>query len=306
MFVGHETLAFALVALAALRLGRSRPEALALGVAAGAFAAVPDVDMVYAPAGLLGLDSASAFAAANAFWSASTVVHRAMTHSVVVAVPAALGFALAAHDSRTRLVAAPVLLALVGVAAVASGALGAFVMAVYVAAGALVAVLAARRLALAPREVAAVALAGLVSHPFGDLFTGEAPQFLYPLSGVVFDGRLALAADPTLHLLGAFGVELAAIWLGVLTYLHLTERSPWRHLNVRAAGGAAYALAAFVIAPPTLDTSYQFVFSVLAVGFVGVVPDWKRRLPPLSTATITGLAAITVAGLAYAVAYVAA
>jgi len=305
MFVGHETLAFALVALAATHLGRTNREALALGVAAALFAAVPDVDMVYAPVGLLTVHSTDVFAATNAFWTASTAVHRSVTHSLVLAVPAAVAFALVARTDRRSLLAAPVLVALVGVAAAASGALGGVVMAVYVFAGTLVAYAAGRSLDISARAVLVVALVGLLTHPFGDLFTGDAPRFLYPFAANLVEHRLGLFADPTLNLLSAFFAELTCIWLGVLTFLRLSDRDPLRALNVRAAGGAAYALAALVIAPPTFEASYQFVFSVLAVGFVGVVPNWERRLPDPATAAVTGLAAITIAGLAYTIVYIA-
>jgi membrane-bound metal-dependent hydrolase YbcI (DUF457 family) len=104
MFIGHGLLAFALVALAGDALGWSRDRALWLGVLAGAFATVPDVDMLYAPIGVLGgVDGL--FEASEAFWSASSVVHRTVTHSLVLGAVAALGFALLfvqeplAHDA---------------------------------------------------------------------------------------------------------------------------------------------------------------------------------------------------------------
>jgi len=304
MFVGHATLAFGAVALLALQFGASRERALALGATAGLFAAIPDVDMAYAVVGLVAADASSAAAAVNSFWGASTVVHRAVTHSIVVAVPAAAAFALA--PTRRRLAGAA-LLALVGAVAVVSGPLGAFVVALFVAAGWLVAV-GAHRVGVRGRTLFVVALAGLASHPFGDLFTGEPPRLLYPLGITVFDGRVALSADPTLHLLGAFGVELAAVWVGVLAALALADQHVLDHLNGRAAAGAAYAAAVLVIPPPTLEVSYQFVFSVVAVGVVAAIPIPRRRsvsTPTPFNALVTGLTAVTLAGAAYTVAYLA-
>ncbi|WP_336037812.1 metal-dependent hydrolase [Halobacterium yunchengense] len=306
MFVGHAAFAFGAVALAARHAGASRERALALAVAAGLFAAVPDVDMAYALVGLAAADPTSPMAVASSFWGASTVVHRAVTHSVVVAVPAAAAFALAPTHRR---VAAGALAALVAVAGVTSGPLAAVIVALFVAGGWLVARFA-HATDVRGRALFAVALFGLASHPFGDLFTGEPPRLLYPLDAAVFDGRVALSADPTLHLLGAFGVELAAVWLGVAAAVWLAGDRLAAHVNWRATGGAAYALAALVVPPPTLDASYQFVFSVVAVGFVGTVPtprlgERSLALPSPATAAVTGLAAVTVAGAAYAVAYTA-
>jgi hypothetical protein len=304
MFLGHATFAFGVVALVALHFGASRERALALAVAAGLFAAVPDVDMAYALVGLLAVDPTSPMAVAESFWGASTVVHRALTHSLVVAVPAAAAFALAPVHRRS---AAAALVGLVAVAGVLSGPLAAFIIGLFMVGGWLVARFS-HATGVQGRTLFGVALFGLASHPFGDLLTGEPPRLFYPLDVAVFDGRIALSSDPTMHLLGAFGVELAAIWLGVVAAIWLAGSRLTDHLNVRATAGAAYALAVLVLPPPTLDASYQFVFSVLAVGFVGAVPNPQLRdrslsLPSAPTAAITGLTAVTLAGVAYGIAY---
>ncbi|MFB6079279.1 MAG: metal-dependent hydrolase [Halarchaeum sp.] len=305
MFVGHETVAFALVALLALRSGASRERALALGVAAGAFAAVPDVDMVYAPLGLLTANATSVMGAADAFWGASTEIHRAVTHSLVFAPVAAAAFALAAaRTRRATVVAGACALALTAVTAAVSGVLGAAVVAVYCAAGAAVARAVARRLDVGPRALFATALVGLASHPFGDLLTGAPPHFLYPLPVHLLASRPTLFADPTLDLLCAFALELASVWAGVYAYHRVTGRRLRANLDGRAAAGGAYALAALVITPPTLSVSYHFVFSVVAVGAVGVVPAVERRRVDVPRITVTGLAAVTAAGVGYALAYV--
>ncbi|SEW29416.1 metal-dependent hydrolase [Halobacterium jilantaiense] len=303
MFVGHATAAFGAVALLALFAGVSRRRAAALAVTAGLFAAVPDVDMAYALVGLVGVDPTQPLSAANSFWGASTVVHRGVTHSLAVALPAAAAFALAPTRRRT---AAGVLAALVAVVFAVSGPVAAAVAALFAAFGWMFARFG-HAVGVRGRSLLAVAAVGLASHPFGDLLTGEPPALLYPLDVVVFGDTVVLSADPTLHLLGAFGVELAAIWLGVLGALAIADLQVREFVDYRAAAGAAYALAVVAVPAPTLDTSYQFVFSVLAVGTVGVTPKptAPRTLPGLPSAAITGLAAVTVAGVAYAVAYAA-
>lgn len=304
MFLGHATLAFAIAVFVAGALGIDRNRMLGLGVTAGLFAAVPDVDMAYAVVGLTATESGGVFAVTESFWAASTLVHRAITHSLVVAVPASNAFVLAVGRRHEQAAAGGVLAALVAISYVVSGWLGGLVMFVFAVAGVLVARWTARY-DLNRRTMLGVVFLGLASHPFGDLFTGEPPKLLYPLNTTIFDGSIVLHGDPTLHLLGAFALELAAIWLGVLAYHHVTGESIRPHVNARAAVGAAYALAVFVIPPPTLDVSYHFVFSVLAVGFVGGVPDpIQRRLPDRNSAFVTGLTAVTLAGLGYALAYV--
>ena len=321
VFLGHALLAFALVGAVAARY-RDRGTALRLAVLAGAFATVPDVDMVYAAVGLLGVDG-GALAAASAFWAASTVVHRALTHSLVVApfVAAAAACWVFARRSGgpvpSRLDADEMLaltaslagcLSLVALGALTSGLLGAVVMGAFGVATLGIAEATVRRTDVGAGATFLVALVGLVSHPFGDLFTGEPPALLYPLDAVVVAERVTLSADPTLHLLGAFAVELAAIWAGVVVAARLLDRSTRAAVDARAVAGVGYAAAALIIPAPTLDLSYPFVFSVISVGAVGVVP--RVRLPHRTLerpdafgAVVTGLAAVTTAGFAYAIAY---
>lgn len=351
MMVGHALLAFALVAGALSLAGYARERALTVGLVAGGFAAVPDADMAYAFVGLLGADYGSAFAVTESFWATSTVVHRSVTHSLVVAVPAAVAFALwtaGASSLRTapgtasdrlgrgtalRAAGAALALGLVAGAHWITGPLAAVVMAAFVLAGLLVATLADAYGDLGPHAVFGAALVGLWSHPWGDLLTGEPPRLLYPLSESVLVERLALSTDPTLHLLGAFGFELATIWLAAVVYCRLSERSLPAYVRRRAALGAAYGAAAPLIDPPTLAVSYHFVFTILAVGIAVAAPyRWPRS--PLSrirrenwvagtdgiraslhpaawpasaddalAAGLTGLAGLSAALLAYAAAY---
>ncbi|MFW6003700.1 MAG: metal-dependent hydrolase [Halanaeroarchaeum sp.] len=302
MFVGHGALAFAIVGLVALSVGVERDRATALAVVAGLFATVPDVDMVYALTGLAGVPLGGPLTLAESFWSASTVVHRSMTHSLVIAIPAVVAFTLAGRSPVGTAVAALVGAGIVTIAGIVSGPITALVGAAFVAGGIVVG-RGAARYGLGPGPVAGAALVGLVTHPFGDLVTGQPPDLLYPLSITVFDGRVLLSSDPTLHLLGAFGIELAAIWLAVYTLATLRGMRLGSYLRPRATLGAAYATAVLFLPAPTVDGSYLFVFSVLAVGIVGVVPI-RRRLPSGLTAAATGLAGVTVAGLAYFLAYV--
>lgn len=299
-------LAFALAAGVAHKLGWPREKALAVGVAAGAFGMVPDVDVVYAPAGLVGNLSP------EAFWSTANVVHRTVTHSLLIGAVAATAVGLWAlacrrdgggRDGQHRLApfagAITLMGGLVAVAALATGGLGAVVMAVFGLAALLVAY-AAVRLGLGARAVAAAALVGFLSHPFGDLFTGEPPAFLYPLNVPFIAERVALHPDPTLHLLGAFGAELAVAWFAVLVYLRIDGDRLNAHLAGPARLGLGYVVLAPLLPAPTLEVSYQFVFTVLAVGVVAAVAAHQRR--PRRTA-VTGLAAATLASLAYTAVY---
>jgi membrane-bound metal-dependent hydrolase YbcI (DUF457 family) len=308
MMVGHAMLAFALAtAVAARRWPRER--ALAFGVVAAAFATVPDVDMVYALFGLAQAGFGGVWEMTDTFWGSSTLVHRAVTHSLVVGSIAAVAFTASVTD-RGKPVAALLLAGLTAVAFLRSGLLGGAVMLAFLFAGVAVAVLITKTTGLGPRAVLAAALLGLLSHPFGDLFTGEPPKFLYPFDVRPLTERVVLLGDPTLNLLAVFGVELATIWLAGFVYLRVTGKRVFSHVDARAAVGVAYAIAVAAMPAPTMEVSYHFVSTILAVGIIGVVPhllpsrsvlaaEWNEAV----TWVMTGLAAVSVAALAYTLTY---
>ena len=322
MFVGHALLAFAIAASVAAFTGWSRERALQLGVLAGLFAAAPDVDMAYALVGVATASVTDALALAGAFWQTGNLVHRAVTHSLVVALFVSVSVGLVAHGLRSSRLAhlstaAGVLVsaALVAVAGAKSGLLGAVVMGLFCTVSLVITVLSTRRVDVDARTVAATALFGVASHPFGDLFTGEPPAMLYPLDVTVVAERVALHADPTVHLLSAFGLELATVWAAALVGLWLTGQSLRAFVDPRAALGVGYAASLLVIPAPTLDLSYPFVFTVLAVGVVGATPRLRRpvtsrrllrptvELPGRWSAAATGLAAVSLGWVAYSAAY---
>ncbi|QSG05260.1 metal-dependent hydrolase [Halapricum desulfuricans] len=274
MFVGHALLAFALAVLIADWRGWPARRALALGFVAGGFAAIPDVDMIYTAVALdLSRLSVETLTRPSVFWDASRGVHRSITHSLPIALAAGPAFgAWAAGTSTSRRwlavrgIAGAFLSALVWVAWTYSGPAGAVVVGTFVAAGLIVARLARTRTDLSGSTIALAATAGLLSHPWGDLVTGDPPRLLYPLDVQVFEEIVLLHADPTIHLLGAFALELGVVWLAAVAVARLAGRSPTMLLDSRAVTGVVYGVAAVVLAPPTLDVSYHFVFTILGVG----------------------------------------
>ncbi len=307
MMVGHAALAFAIAAWGTHRLGFAAERALLVGVAAGAFAVVPDVDMGYALVGLATAGTADPGVLLDTFWDAGLTVHRGMTHSLVVGAVAALAFGLVASRGVARVTGLTALAGMVGATAAFAGGLEAGVMVSFVAAGAAVAHGAAR-VELGPREVLGAALVGLLTHPFGDLFTGTTPALLAPLDVRVLPGRVLLSGDPTLHLLGAFAIEVATVWVALAVYLLLRDQPLGAHIHRRAVLGGGYAAAVLALPPPTLSVSYHFVFSVLAVGLIIGSTNLSMPVPRSARSPravcLTGLAAVTVAWLSYALAYV--
>ena len=321
MFVGHGLLVFALATFAAAWRGWPPRRAVTLGVVVGAFATLPDIDVVYAPIAIDGgrfLGGGSV--RPDAFWAAANSVHRSMTHSLVVAAIA--GPALGAWSSGTerripRGLALAALVSLVAVAVAVSGALGGIVMGAFVGGGLAAASACRRWTDLSPGLVGLAATAGLASHPWGDLLTGQPPQLFYPFDTGALSARLVLHSDPTLHLLGAFAIELATIWLAAIAVVRVTDRS-WRVFSGSSAlPGVAYSAAPLVLVPPTLAVSFHFVFSIIGVGIVCAGVAWYRSDPtPPAAATdggadrsgfdfaAVGLTGTTVALAGYTLVYV--
>jgi membrane-bound metal-dependent hydrolase YbcI (DUF457 family) len=305
MMVGHAALAFALAAGVMSALGVERERALLFGAVAGAFGAVPDVDIGYAFVGLFTGGGFDPGELPDVFWETGNTVHRGLTHSFVVGGVSALLFGLVTAR-RLRPVAAAGLAGLVVVTAGTAGGLEAGVIASFLLAGVVVA-LAGGRLGLTSRGVAVAAFLGLASHPFGDVFTGTSPTLLYPFGAGLLPERVLLSGEPTLHLLGAFGLEVATVWLAVVVYARLHDRSLRGYLHPRAVLGAGYAGAVALVPPPTLAVSYQFVFGALALGAVvtlaGLPAVDLRSVRSRESLFVTGLATVTVAWLAYLLAY---
>ncbi len=289
MMLGHALAAFAAVAAVAGR--RVDPQrAVVLGAVAGLFAAVPDVDILFALPGLAaavfrlaatsgGAEVGDVFFLTESFWTASSDVHRSVTHSLVVAVPSSIAAGLVAAPTRDRPMTAlgGTLLALSAVAAAfVSGPVAAAMMVVFGAGIVVTATVVRRRTDLSGLTVAGLAAVGLFSHPFGDLFTGGPPRLLYPLAVDPVPTRVLFSTDRTLHMLGTFALEVVAVWAAVAVVLVVYDREVRSFVRPVALVGVAYGLAALVLAPPTLSVSYHFVFSVLGLGLAACAVAWTR------------------------------
>jgi hypothetical protein len=308
MIVGHALLAFALVATLARRW--VAPErAVMLGLVGAAFAVVPDVDMAYAVVGVWAALTGDG-ALLSSFWDAGLVVHRGMTHSLPVGAVAAFGFAcFVAPTDRIRLLGVGLLVGLVALAASLGGPLSAVTVALYCLAGVSVAVVARHRYRLPVATIAAVALVALLSHPFGDLLTGQPPALLFPLDVALVTERVVVAPDPTVHLLATFMLEVAAAWLAVIAAARLRGWRPTDRVTLRIVTGLTFGAAVLVLTPPTLAAPYVFTALVLALGGAVAASHWAPRIAgrpghsPL-TALLDGTATVTLALAAYGTAYV--
>jgi hypothetical protein len=270
MIAGHFFLAFSVVALFAY-LSRCDPDrALKLGLLAGAFAVLPDIDMIYAFKELAQITSGF-HSFSDSFWGASSETHRGATHSLVALALTAAGL-VEYYRSGSKLFAG----LFVAVCFSAVFILDGFYMGVLMSLFALSALLLTyfSRENLDLREFASVMSFGLLSHPFGDIFTGKPPGFLYPLPFEVMQDRAVIFQDPSLNFLAVFGLEILLIWTGIAVYIYLAERSLMEEFSLLSFTGVLYGALSFFISDPSLSEPYVFVFSILAFSVFMTTVIW--------------------------------
>ncbi|MFB6283066.1 MAG: metal-dependent hydrolase [Halobacteria archaeon] len=305
MMSGHALLAFSVAALFSSYLGYRDERALIFGFIAGLFAFIPDVDMAFAFFTLLTENAQSAFGAAHNFWQGSTVTHRSATHSLIIGFISAVGFT--AVVARQRVIAAAILTVPVITTFLVSGVINGSVVLLFVIVGVFVAYIAIY-FEVTPRQTLVLAVFGVLSHPFGDTWTGEPPSFLYPFDYHLLTDRVTLILEPTVNLVVIFLIEILIIWLAIYTFGKLRHMEIGSRLHWRAMVGTVYGAAFFIIPSPTLDMSYQFVFTVMSMGIIGFVPALVTidilDLDKVFNMILNGIAAITMASFTYLVIYI--
>lgn len=316
MYLGHSLLAFAVVGLAGWLLDLDTRRTLLVAAIAGAFGFLPDLDMWRTILVFLREGPRGIFPTEEHLFVHSWVVHRTLTHSMVVGagVAAATGLFAVARErtvSPDRAVANGLLglaiLVLVAFSWHAGGGPSFVTMGLFLAAALAVAHVGFERGAT-PTEVTAAAALGLTTHPLGDLWMGRPAAFLYPFAAEPPIGTVRFSTDPVLHFVAAIGVEVALLWTCLLVVAALTDRQLRSFISPLAVGGLLYAAALGVVLPPTFAEAYQFVSGLFALSLLVAIavvwddPRGVRRLAVLR-ASVSGVVAFTLALVGYAVAY---
>lgn len=306
MIAGHFLLAFTLAGAIAVALGYRKDTALYLALFAGGFAIIPDVDMIYGIKGIvLGLESGlTGFP--GTFWTVSNRVHRGLSHSLVTGLVASIGFT--AYFIRNKIsVASAVTCVLVAMAFIFEDFVGAVVMLTFSVIGLALAEKAQGK--ISSKEFFLVAGLGLLSHPFGDFFTGTPPELLFPLTDAFRETRIVLNQDPVLNLISIFGLELSLGLSALILGLYLKEIPVKEKISPLVAVGGLYGFVFYLIPAPTLAASYSFVFSILGYGVI--VPAYHFRnigkdIEDLLTVGLNYVLTIAVALATYILIYIVA
>lgn len=317
MFVGHEFLAFALGAGLARLAGTRAETALAVGIVAGASALLPDLDLLVGAVTYSSALGGATAASWEGLWGVSNAVHRGVSHTVLgglggatLLLATALGWRAWDRRAVRRALLAAVLAAtglgaLLGTALLAGGG-NELVSVAFVGLGTVVVGTAvATRTALSWREILGGALVGFLGHPYGDVFMAAPPTVFYPLDVMLLTEPIRLAGDPTLNLLGITGVELAAVWAGLLAYLRITDVPLHSVLDQWAVVGLVYPAVMLAVPRPTMVDAHWLGFTIAPFAGVGLLSRGEQTLANhrIVRALATGLATITFAAGAYALAY---
>ncbi|MGM0397547.1 MAG: metal-dependent hydrolase [Halobacteriota archaeon] len=318
MFVGHEFAAFALGVVLARRLGTSDATALAIGFVAGASAILPDLDLLVAAVAYADRLGGPAIASWDGLWSASTAIHRGLSHTLVGGVGVATVLTAVVHARRTARagsktgslgaigIGLAATVGLVSVARVAGGASEMLSIGLVLVGATVLGLVVAGRTSLGARAILGGALVGLLSHPFGDVFMATPPAVFYPFEVTLLSDSVRLAADPTMNLVGIAFVELVTVWAGVAAFASATGVSLRRAVDPLAALGLGYPLLMVFVPRPTMVDAHWLGFTLAPFGIVGTLTllgRHHRRRDRLLRALVTGLATVTLAAGSYSFAY---
>ena len=234
--------------------------------------------------------------------------------------------------SRSTTTVALAGVAVVGSAVLLSGVRTGVSPAAATVAGGFLACVAVAGWLLAPRTdlslsgTIAAAGVGFLSHPFGDTVLAAPPPLLSPFGPPVWTQRVSLVADPTLDIVSVLFVELVAVWAGLAVFSRVAgdRVGPGGRLrdvlDRRAGVGLAYAPAAVLLPRPTIVDAH--VLGATIVPFATVVGVWvgyvsfrrgevashgaadRLRVGSAYAGVVAGVAALTLAAIAYTTVYV--
>ena len=265
MFAGHFFLAFLLVSLFSYFAGGEREHSLYLGIFAGLFGFAPDLDTFYAFTQLPGL-LVSGFNPFESFHMATGVIHRGITHSLITGLVTVF-LVVAAYENKVYNFLSVLILGFYGL--LLNGVIGAQVMVVYGSAIALISYRAADY--ISREEIFFVGFFGLLSHPFGDLFTGTPPKLLYPVTDLSVS-KIILFEQPELNVLIILLSELFLVAAGLTLIIYLGDFNITPLASITAFVVIFY-IPFLILIQPSVGTTHRFTLSIL--GFTTIASLMK-------------------------------
>lgn len=243
-------------------LDMKKKRQITVGLMTMLFALLPDFDLAIVFVELLNSGFQEISYGGGEFWDDSVKFHRGITHSLIFSFVSATIFSLVAYGDKHKKIGFASAGLVVLLSMIFLGWLRGITISFYMILGLIIATIARER-NLDIRLVIISSFTGLITHPFGDVFTGPPPEMLAPLPFELVSDQLKLFQDSTLHFLSAFALELAIAWISIYTYLRLKDESIDIYLRPYVVLGVFYGLISPFVDPPTLTSADHFVVGIL-------------------------------------------
>ena len=139
------------------------------------------------------------------------------------------------------------------------------------------------------RVVFMSAVIGILSHPFGDIFTGTPPEFFYPIYQISLE-RIVLFANETLNLSVLFLFENFLVVVLILLYANAKNIKINMIRSTLLAAVISGIIISYVIPSPSINDPYQFVSGILVLTIAYIfITSYKKDIRYLLKAPIVSL-----------------
>jgi hypothetical protein len=223
MIIGHGLVAFILTAIILIKFSNlCNKSILYLATTTGIAAIIPDIDMLLPLASIFTVNTLSITAITDQFWSVSGERHRLATHSLIIlTITTLIAFSIQKISETTafkpklkkpKQKIATILTTIIIIFTPLSIPLKLLTTTTIITAYILIQY---KPKNITTTQLTIAFLFGSLTHPFGDMFTGTPPTFLYPYTNIIELSRWTLP-NPTLQLTLLFILEIGSL---ILTFL---------------------------------------------------------------------------------------
>lgn len=299
MFVGHFAIPFLLLYfLLDTYTELNQSQIITFCIISGIYGLVADLDIVFAFVETILVIVNTGNISIDKFWDISRNFHRQSTHSLFVGTLSIIGIVIQSTyiDDSTNpydnigfdFIISIAVGSLIGflTGTLARGILvsGLFVFCVLSITRAIL-----FQISFNKHIVFVSAVIGILSHPFGDIFTGAPPEFFYPLYEINLE-RIVLFTNETLNLSVLFLFESLLVVLLILVYANGKNITLNMIRITPLAAVISGLIISYVIPSPSINNPYQFVSSILVLTIAYIfITSYKQDIRYILKAPIVSL-----------------
>jgi len=284
MIIGHGPLAFTITATILLATTKfPNNKILYLATTAGIAAIIPDIDMLLPFASIFTVNTLSITAITNQFWTVSGERHRLATHSLIIlTITTLIAFTIQKISTttafkpelqHTKQKIATTIITITILFTPLSIPLKLLTTTTLITAYFLT---THKPTNTTTTQLTLAFLIGTTTHPFGDMFTGTPPTFLYPYTNILELTRWTIP-NPTIQLTLLFTLEIGTLITTILLLEKLTTTNHLTYDKIKPQPkhllfGLTNATLITIIAhyytiplAPTVDTATKFVLTLVTL-----------------------------------------